>query len=184
MAFPPAHILVGVGAAELLRSFLPLPRWPTRIACAALAVLPDFDIVLGLVGEGEASAFHGTFTHSVFAAVVVGLIAWVIAGRAWGIAASVGYASHMLVDLLDERGKTNVLLGWPFSLELAEGIARVFPTVPFQHGHGVLAAVLSLFRPEVFSRLAIQTVIGAAMCAVLLLLAAAVRRVRARRATG
>src|SRR5829696_249743 len=114
MAFPPAHILVGLGAAEVVRAALPLPKWPARIVAASLAVLPDADIVIGLVGERAGSAYHGTFTHSIIATLVVALVAWVVAGKRWGVLAGVGYGSHLLVDLLDKRGKTNVLLGWPF----------------------------------------------------------------------
>jgi len=179
MAFPPAHILVGLGAAEVVRAALPLPKWPARIVAASLAVLPDADIVIGLVGEHAGSAYHGTFTHSIFATLVVALVARVVAGKRWGVLAGAGYGSHLLVDLLDERGKTNVLLGWPFTKEYADGLAKVFPIVPFEQGHGAVPAALSLFRPEVFSQLAIQTAIGAAMLGGLLAAAWLVRRARA-----
>ena len=183
MAFPPAHVMVGLGAAEVIRSVVPLPKWPARIIAASLAVLPDADIVLGLLSERAASAYHGTFTHSIVAVVLVGMAGWLVAGKGWGLLAGAGYGTHLLVDLLDERGETNVLLGWPFTLEYSNGIAKVFPVVPFEQGKGVVVAALSLFRPEVFSQLVIQTAIGVAMFAALLFLARVVRRSKRRAAT-
>src|SRR5215218_6185358 len=149
MAFPPAHILVGLGVAEVVRAGLPLPTWRSRAIAASLAVLPDLDIVVGLVGERAGSAYHGTFTHSIFAAVVLGLVGWLLGGSAGGLLARTAYGSHLLVDLLDARGRTNVLLGWPFSHEYPYATARIFPVVPFRHGEGALTAAKSLFEPPV-----------------------------------
>jgi membrane-bound metal-dependent hydrolase YbcI (DUF457 family) len=174
MAFPPAHMLVGAGIAEVVRVYEPLPRWRAWVAAAALAALPDADIMLGLA-LGQGGADHGTFTHSIVAVVVVGLVAWAVAGRRWGVLAAAAYASHLVVDLLDDRGRTNVLLGWPFTETRPYAIARFFPTVPFEQGHGAMAAARSLLEPEVFSRLLQQTALGA-LCFVLLLLVAAALR--------
>jgi membrane-bound metal-dependent hydrolase YbcI (DUF457 family) len=180
MAFPPAHVLVGLGVAEAARAGLPLPTWKSRVVAASLAVLPDLDIVVGLVGERAGSAYHGTFTHSIFAAVVVGLVGWLLGGKVWGLLAGTAYGSHLLVDLLDDRGRTNVLLGWPFSHEYPYAIARIFPMVPFRQGEGALNAAKSLLEPRVFEQLAIQTLVGAAMMVVLLVIALLIRRAVAR----
>lgn len=178
MAFPPAHMLVGAGFAEVVGAVTPLPRWKAAFVAASLSVLPDVDFAVGLVDRGVASVYHGTFTHSIFATLVVGALAWMLAGRAWGLLATAGYGSHLLVDLLDDRGRTNVLLGWPFSQEYPFAIARIFPTVPFAHGNGVLRAALSLLEPRVFEQLALQTFVGAAMLAFLLLLTRLIRRTK------
>ena len=177
MAFPPAHMLVGLGFAELSSAVLPLPGWKPRLVAASLAVLPDLDIIVGLLTTRAGSVYHGTFTHSIFVTVVVGLVAWLVGGRAWGMLAGLAYGSHLLVDLLDDRGRTNVLLGWPFSLEYPYAIARIFPTVPFEHGRGVLIAARSLLEPRVFEQLAIQTLLGGGMLLVLLLLSRLIRHV-------
>ena len=169
-------MLVGAGFAEVVGAVTPLPRWKAAFVAASLAVLPDLDFGVGLVGEGEASVYHGTFTHSIFATLVVAALAWILAGRAWGMLAAAGYGSHLLVDLLDDRGRTNVLLGWPFSQEYPFAIARIFPTVPFEQGNGIMRAALSLLEPRVFEQLALQTLVGAAMLAFLLLLARLIRR--------
>jgi membrane-bound metal-dependent hydrolase YbcI (DUF457 family) len=177
MAFPPAHMLVGAGAAELVRTGVPLPRWRAWAVAAVLAALPDTDIILGIALE-RGGAYHGTFTHSIAAVIVVALLAWAVAGRRWAALAGAGYGSHLLVDLLDDRGRTNVLLGWPFTDERPLAIARLFPTVPFEQGGGVLNATLSLFRPDVFGPLLLQTAVGGILFLGLVLLAAGIRRVR------
>lgn len=162
MSFPPAHMFVGAGAAELVRSATPLPRWRSWAVAAVLAVLPDVDFVLGIF-RGGASLYHGTFTHSVLAVAVVAGIAWLLAGWRWGLLAGAGYGSHLLVDLMDERGLTNVLLWWPFDNQNAVAFGRIFPTVPFEQGHGITAAFLSLFEPAVAVALLEQTAVGALM---------------------
>src|ERR687893_554784 len=103
MAFPPAHLLVGAGVAEVVRSAAPsLPRrWAWAVA-AALAVVPDLDFVLGMA-LGRGAEYHGTFTHSIAATLAVGLAAGVLAGWRWGVLSGAGYGSPLLGDLLDDR---------------------------------------------------------------------------------
>ena len=153
----------------------PLRPWLALPIAAVLAVLPDADFVLGLA-TGKAGAYHGTFTHSITAALVLALLVGLLAKWRWGVLAGAGYGSHLLVDLLDERGKTNVLLAWPWTARQAHGIAPVFPTVPFDQGYGVQQAIASLFRPEVFRYLLLQTVYGLAGFLLLLALAWALRQ--------
>jgi membrane-bound metal-dependent hydrolase YbcI (DUF457 family) len=180
MAFPPAHMLVGAGVAEVVRSAAPpLPRWRAWAAGAALAVVPDLDIVLG-IALGRGGAYHGTFTHSVAATVVVALVAWAVAGGRWAALAGATYGSHLVVDLLDDRGRTNVLLGWPFTDERPLAIGRVFTPVPFHTGGGLRDAVLSLPRSEALVALAHQTLMGLLFLLALLAAAWMVRRARAR----
>lgn len=179
MAFPPAHFLVGAGAGEVVRSAAPLPRWRAWTVAGALAAAPDLDFVLELFLR-RGVQYHGTFTHSLTAVAVVALAAWLVAGRRWALLAAAGYGSHLLVDLLDDRGRTNVLLGWPFTHQQPFAIARVFPQVPFETERGLWGAVLSLFTAEVISAIVLQTVIGAGFFLALLLLGRGVRRLRGR----
>lgn len=173
MAFPPAHFLVGAGVAELLRVAIPLPRNKAWLLAGALAVSPDLDFAFGML-MGQVHSYHGTFTHSALAVIVVSLLGS-IAGREWGILSGAGYASHLLVDLLDDRGRTNVLLGWPLTLNQPDAIARVFPTVPFARGGGALQAASSLFDPPVMAQLLHQTAVGALFFLVLIGWAALIR---------
>lgn len=166
MAFPPAHFLVGAGVAELLRTAVPLPRWKAWLVAGALAVAPDLDFGVGML-MGETAAYHGTFTHSALAVIVISVVG-ALAGREWGILAGAGYGSHLMVDLLDDRGRTNVLLGWPLTLSQPDAIARVFPTVPLEHGSGVGGALLSLLQPSVLLPFLHQTAVGVAFFVILL----------------
>src|SRR5690606_38071089 len=122
MAFPPAHVFFACGCAEMVHAVAPVPRWKAWLVAGALSVAPDLDFAAGFF-TGNFSEHHGTFTHSIFAAVVVTLLARILGGWRWGAIAGVGYGSHLLVDLMDERGQTNVLLGWPFTLSQPQAIA-------------------------------------------------------------
>lgn len=178
MAFPPAHLLVGLGFAEVVRAFAPLPRWRAWAVAGVLAVLPDMDIALGRAFDLDFE-YHGTFTHSVVAMIVVAVLADRLGGQRWALLAGASYGSHMLVDLLDARGRTNVLLAWPFSDRYSVAIAPIFPTVPFEKGGGVVNAALSVFEPYAFERLLLQTAIGGVFFLVLLLVGLVLRRLRA-----
>ena len=179
MAFPPAHILVGVGAAELVRAVVPLPRWRAWALAAALAVVPDLDFVVGLV-RGNAGLHHGTFTHSIAATVSVALLVGIAGGGRWALLAAAGYGSHIVVDLLDARGHTNVILGWPLSREPAMAFGRLFPKVMFEPDDGIWAVFKSLFRPEILEQFASQTLVAFAGFVLLFALAATLRRVLQR----
>jgi membrane-bound metal-dependent hydrolase YbcI (DUF457 family) len=172
-------MLVGAGAAEVVRNVAPLPRGRAWLTAAALAVAPDLDFIL-VIFLGRGGTYHGTFTHSLTAVAVVALLAWLLAGGRWALLAATGYGSHLLVDLLDDRGRTNVLLGWPFTHQQPFAIARIFPQVPFNPGYGMRDALLSLFSAEVLWPLAVQTAIGAALFLGLLALARGVRWARER----
>lgn len=156
-----------------------LPRWRAWVLSGALAVSPDLDFGVGMIA-GNVQDYHGTFTHSALAVIVVSMLA-AFAGREWAVLAGAGYGSHLLVDLLDDRGRTNVLLGWPLTLNQPDAIARVFPTVPFEKGEGAVHAALSLFQPQVMGALLHQTAVGAIFLAALLAWAAALRWISRRR---
>ena len=90
-----------------------------------------------------------------------------LAGRGWGILAGAAYGSHLMVDLLDDRGQTNVLLGWPLTDSRPDAMARVFPTVPLTQGDGLLGALTSLLEPDTLLALLHQTAVGALFFVVL-----------------
>jgi hypothetical protein len=91
-----------------------------------------------------------------------------------------GYASHLLVDLLDDSGPTNLMLEWPLSTTKPHSLGKVFPKVPVE-GDGIVGTALNVLRPENLWLLVQQTALAAACFAALLLLAAAIRQVRGRR---
>ena len=182
MAFPPAHLLIGAGLAEVARagSRRPPPRWAAWAVGGCAAALPDVDIVLGIF-RGVGGAYHGTFTHSLAAVVVWALVGYAVGGGRWAAVVGLGYASHLLVDLLDDRGPTNLMLWWPFSPAHPDSLGKLFPRVPVE-GNGVVETALNVLRPSSLWLLLQQTLLATACFAALLLLAAAIRRFRARRA--
>lgn len=171
-------MLIGAGLAETARAGMHHP--PARIhawaAGAVLAAAPDGDIVLGIL-LGKGGTYHGTFTHSVAAAVLVALAAYALGGGRWAVVAGAGYASHLLVDLLDDSGPTNLMLGWPFTGARAYSLGRLFPKVPVE-GDGMIDTALNVLRPDALEKLLMQTLLGAAIFAALLLVARGIRRMR------
>jgi membrane-bound metal-dependent hydrolase YbcI (DUF457 family) len=169
-------MLIGAGTGDLVSAAVPGPkRWHVWLAAGMLGALPDVDIVVGLA-TGRGGTLHGTFTHSITAAVVVALAAWLVGGWRWGLIAGTSYGSHLVVDLLDARGPTNVELLWPFAHAESYAIAPVFPTVPFETGGGAVHAALSLLDPHILKFLFWQTCVGAVFAAFLFAAGWLVRR--------
>jgi membrane-bound metal-dependent hydrolase YbcI (DUF457 family) len=177
MSFPPAHALIGAGLAEIAIAAKPLPRWRATALAGFLAVSPDFDIVLGLI-LGRGASYHGTFSHSIVAVIVIAMLGYALGGGRWSLVAGVGYGSHLLVDMLDDSGPTNLMLGWPFTGAQPYAIGKLFPKVPFETGGGFRASFLSLFEPEPLTRLAMQTLLAFVIYLGLLGIASLVRRRR------
>jgi membrane-bound metal-dependent hydrolase YbcI (DUF457 family) len=171
MPLPPAHVLVGAGAAELTRSDRQGPRRRLWLFGGALGVLPDLDTGIGVL-LGRGTEFHGIFTHTLLAVLAVAALTWAIGGRRWAVVAAAAYGSHLLIDLLEDRQGTSVQPWWPLSDERLSSVAPVFPNVPWRHGAGPEGAALSLFDPEVLPWLVAQTAVGA----LVLLLAVLLRR--------
>ena len=182
MAFPPAHMLIGAGFAELARAGMtnPPPRRFTWAVAAVLAASPDGDIILGIL-LGQGGNYHGTFTHSLTAAAVVALLGYAFGGRRWAAIAGIAYTSHLLLDLLDESGPTNLMLGWPFTGARPYSLGKVFPKVPLD-GEGLMDTALLLLRPRPLGILLVQTLMAAVVFRAQVLAPQAIRRSRARRA--
>ena len=122
MPTPVGHALGGLATAWFSRAIAghnaapPQGRRPVRllVACIVAAMAADVDIVFHS---------HRTYTHSVGAVIVVGLVAWIIARPktrcplfvALTIAAA--YGSHILLDLLgkDTAPPFGLTALWPFS---------------------------------------------------------------------
>ena len=155
MAFPATHLLVGCGLGEVAHVTLGLPRWRAWALGGVLAAIPDVDVLLPIR--------HGTWTHSLLAVAVVTLAVWLIGDWRWGTLAFAAYGSHILLDLLDGRGPTNVYLAWPFSAERAIALADLFPD-----------ASLAL-TSESLRAMAVQTLMGAVGLLLLWGLARAIR---------
>lgn len=178
MSFPPGHFLIGAALADVATANTSLPRWRARFVAGFLAVSPDFDIVIGLL-MGRGGAYHGTFSHSISAVVVLTLTAYALAGGRWALVSGIGYGSHLLVDMLDDTGPTNLMLGWPFTGAHPYAIGKFFPRVHFETGGGFREALFSLFEADTFGQLVKQTAVAGAVAGILVGIAYTMRRVNA-----
>ena len=143
MPSPIGHALAGLATAWIstgaaARRTDPLPpttRLQLTIACVAAAVAPDIDLLFHA---------HRSYSHSVGAAAIAGVIAWLAAhargpggaGRhavTIGITVGFAYATHILLDWLgrDTATPLGVMALWPFSsrfylsgADLFTGISR------------------------------------------------------------
>src|SRR3954452_17190754 len=99
MPSPIGHGLGGLAAGWLVvgqpphRGSLPLK---TAVIFAALGAAADLDLLVGV---------HRGPSHSLGAAVLIGLVVWAVSGRTkpdvrLAIAAAVAYGSHVLLDWL------------------------------------------------------------------------------------
>jgi hypothetical protein len=126
---PAGHLIAGVAVAWTAEAFAPLgPRGldagrtsaaaaivtPLVLACAALALAPDLDILL---------ASHRTYTHSVGAVAFVAVLAASVA-KALGapvirtaLACAAAAGSHVVLDWLgrDQSTPAGLMALWPIS---------------------------------------------------------------------
>jgi len=80
MPLPLAHAAIGLTTHELVGENQPIPSlWRKLALIGLLANLPDVDVVIGLILQGDGSVFHRGPTHSLLFAVGMG---W-LASRAW-----------------------------------------------------------------------------------------------------
>ena len=118
MPTPLGHAIGGLAAAFLTNAVIRRPGFSTGVlfACSAVAVAPDFDILLGS---------HRTYSHSIAAVGAAALAAWLVMRQrrrpAFAAAASIAaaYASHLLLDWLgkDTSRPPGLMIFWPFSSE-------------------------------------------------------------------
>ena len=123
MPLPVAHGLLGAAVAAALspssRPLSPQSRslsWKTLLAGALLGICPDFDYALNWLRISGGGWHHG-FTHSIFFALVLGLLLAAVFGHRelrYFALFSCAIVSHTLLDLMltESRG---VALWWPFS---------------------------------------------------------------------
>lgn len=133
--------------------------WKTLLAFAALAALPDLDVLLVALGAADGGSIgHRGATHSLAMAVLTGALA-ALAARRFGwptlrtaVAAAAAVGSHTFLDLLGAEGKGLALL-WPLSAHRFHSPWRVFPDAPrgmrllSRYGVAEVAIEFGLFMP-------------------------------------
>jgi inner membrane protein len=117
------HIAIGTVVARRITGENALPeQLPARLlGLGALAVLPDSDLFLQQLLPSATLFQHRGATHSLVAALLVGLvIGLILLGSGdghpvrWGLIAAAVVASHGLLDTLGQSD-LGVELLWPFS---------------------------------------------------------------------
>lgn len=155
MPLPLGHIAIGLAThASIQHTGLPRSRPGTFALVAILANLPDVDILLGLLVQGNGNLFHRGPTHSLLFAILTGYIAanlWRLWARLPRLAFALCFSlvfSHVLADMLLTRSPVSML--WPFQLHWSPGVSgwgTVVQTVLFQSIHDggiILCGVLYL----------------------------------------
>ncbi len=126
MPLPLGHAAIGFAAREVFcKNDSIHSRWKVAIFVAVLANLPDLDVLIGLVFQGNGWAFHRGPTHSLFFALFMGFlasIAWKLGSQipkmSFG-SCSLLILSHVLADFC--LGGSRVSLFWPFEVNWATG---------------------------------------------------------------
>jgi membrane-bound metal-dependent hydrolase YbcI (DUF457 family) len=116
-----AHVAAGLVIGRVHASTTRSPLLGSLLLLPVLAVLPDLDVFVGrvLVAAAPALAHRGA-THSLGAAVIVGMLVWLVLPRGGrhfppletAVAAAIACASNGLLDLLSAGGES-VAVFWP-----------------------------------------------------------------------
>jgi membrane-bound metal-dependent hydrolase YbcI (DUF457 family) len=138
MPSPIGHALAGLTVGWLLEP-QPVPRAvtplraalsPLALGCAAVAALPDADLLI--------PHFHRTATHSVTATGLVLILAiavtgWVTGRQAWRwvVALGLAHSTHLLLDWLgvDRNPPAGLQMFWPFDPAFYISGWDIFPPV-------------------------------------------------------
>jgi membrane-bound metal-dependent hydrolase YbcI (DUF457 family) len=92
-----------------------------------LGAAPDLDLFLGN---------HRGWSHSIGAALMAGLVSWLVTRRPrWGAAAGLAWASHVLLDWMGEDTwpPIGIQALWPFSRGWYQAPFVIFPSVSRQY---------------------------------------------------
>ena len=173
MPSPILHVAAGAGICLLDRRSLTAVKWRFAAAVMLASVLPDFDVVPGLL-IGDPNRFHSDYSHSIGAALIAALLcALLVKTQRWrlGFWVVVSWTTHVLLDALtvDGRPPYGVPLFWPFS-RLYFQLGAVFPG--FRHGYD--QSTIAEFLSEVFSRANLQTMLAETALGLAWILACAV----------
>ena len=133
MPTPVGHALAGLAIGWFSEAMGKKNAAPIRrpalgrltLACIAAAVVADADILFGQ---------HRTYSHSIGAVFLAGVIAWLIARRrghrpvAIAFTIAVAYATHLLLDWLarDTAPPLGLMALWPFSSRFYVSGANLF----------------------------------------------------------
>ena len=165
MPLPLGHATIGLAVHSVLRSSdSGRTSWKTLALVVFLANLPDTDMLVGLIFEGNGNAFHRGPTHSLLFACIMGLLAS-HAWRFWSVVPRVSFLwafllvlSHVVADAVFTTSPVSFL--WPLQVNWSVGhsgwtdvIASValgsYRDAGIVLGFGLLIVINELFRRRV-----------------------------------
>ena len=141
MSLPIGHATIGFTAYSLFcRNGSSLGGWKVPLGILVLSNLPDVDVALGIVLQGNGSAFHRGPTHSLVFALVAGFLAY----RVWELwlqwpklsfkVCFLLILSHILADAA--LTSSPISFFWPFVVNWSgghSGLTHVVNSVLFEN---------------------------------------------------
>jgi len=128
MPLPLGHTAIGLATYETAQDTdQHHSRWGIFIFITILANLPDVDVILGLLLQGNGNLFHRGPTHSLLFALLAGYIAshlWRLGERIPRLGFPLCFGlifSHVLADMMFTTAP--VSLFWPFQVYWSPGFS-------------------------------------------------------------
>ena len=126
MPLPLGHAAIGLTTHDVCsKNNTTFSQWKVVVFVAVLANLPDMDVVIGLIFQGNGSVFHRGPTHSLFFALFMGFLAS-IAWKFWSQVPKMSFGncflvilSHVLADFFFTSSRVSFF--WPFEVNWAAG---------------------------------------------------------------
>jgi len=159
MPLPLGHAAIGLITHDLNpRNNPALSRWKVAVFILVLANLPDIDVIVGLLFQGNGHAFHRGPTHSVVFAILTGFLVSVVC-KLWSYFPKITFMncfliilSHVVADLLFTSSPVSFF--WPLEVNWSTGCGSWLDVMnsvflkPFQNAEIVMgcAVVLILNR--------------------------------------
>jgi membrane-bound metal-dependent hydrolase YbcI (DUF457 family) len=125
MPLPLGHIAIGLTTNDFFNENSSFTDWRIAAYVAILANLPDIDVAVGLLLQGNGSAFHRGPTHSVLFALFAAILA-ARAWRLWALIPKLGFRtcfliilSHTVADFFLTKSPVSLL--WPLEVNWSGG---------------------------------------------------------------
>jgi len=126
MPLPIGHATIGFTAYDLFcRNGSNSDRWKVLPGIVILSNLPDVDVVLGIIFQGNGSAFHRGPTHSLLFAFISGFLAFRV-WKLWSPRSGVNFRvcfitilSHILADSVFTTSPVSFF--WPLMVNWSGG---------------------------------------------------------------
>jgi membrane-bound metal-dependent hydrolase YbcI (DUF457 family) len=128
MPLPLGHATVGLAIHDSCsKDKSPFGQWKVALSVAIIANLPDVDVVIGLLFQGNGNIFHRGPTHSLILALFMGLLAS-NAWKIWSQFPRLGFKTCFLVILSHLIGDffftpSPVSFFWPLEVHWSSGFS-------------------------------------------------------------